>query len=84
MDQVHIRDAETVALLRTLARQTGRSMKDVMRDALHDYAARAAGPPADPDRVARSLALLRKDQEDVLPGAGSIDALLYGSDGLPR
>lgn len=85
-DQLHIRDAETVALVRELARQTGRSMAGVVREAVHAYA-----PPPRSRAEGHGAALrraLEQDQAGVTGTAGDGPAFelddLYGKDGLPR
>jgi hypothetical protein len=44
-DQVHIRNAEAAQLARTLARQTGKTISEVVLDALRQYRA-AQGQPS--------------------------------------
>lgn len=80
-DQIHIRDGETVRLLRAMARQTGRSVTDIVREAARAYVPRPSSGPAPVD----PRGLLASDRARLLPGAmesGPED--LYGPDGLPR
>lgn len=60
-DQVHIRNAEAAQLARSLARQTGRTISDVVLEALRQY--RPAGArAAQRGRLKRWLQLLEKDR----------------------
>ncbi|HEY1299835.1 MAG TPA: type II toxin-antitoxin system VapB family antitoxin, partial [Stellaceae bacterium] len=61
-NQVHIRNAEAAQLARALARQTGRTISEVVLDALRQYrpGRRAAAPR---QRVEAWRELLRKDRE---------------------
>jgi hypothetical protein len=61
-DQVHIRNAEAAELARTLARQTGKTITEVVLDALRRYQPPREESPADRKRrVARLQRLLEKD-----------------------
>jgi len=62
-DQVHIRNAEAAHLARTLARQTGRTMNEVVLEALRQYRPKR-GAEAPSERLARWHELLRQDQAD--------------------
>ena len=84
-DQIHIRDAETVALVRALARQTGRTMAGVVREAVEAYV-----PPSGAPREGRNETLARalaRDRAALMDG-GAIRAFeiedLYDEGGLPR
>jgi hypothetical protein len=69
-DQVHIRNAEAADLARTLARQTGKTISDVVLDALRQY--RLAGgrgrtrrPRSAIDRTVKQWRkLLRNDRRE--------------------
>jgi hypothetical protein len=60
-DQVHIRNAGAARLARALARQTGKTISEVVLDALRQYRA-AQGQPSPPGRIKRWRRLLRRDQ----------------------
>ena len=84
-DQLHIRDAETVALVRALARQTGRTMAGVVREAVEAYAPQPGAPREGRDEaLARALARDRA----ALTNGGATRAFeiadLYDEGGLPR
>lgn len=85
-DQIHIRDAETVELVRELARQTGRSMACVVREAVRAYAPPAAPRTEDRGEVlARALAHDRASLTDVKASGQTFELDdLYAEDGLPR
>jgi hypothetical protein len=80
-DQLHIRDAETVARVRGLARASGLSMREVVRLAVTrlDAGALVTPPAAVPDLGA--LAAL--DRARLKPGATGLDALYDSKTGLP-
>ena len=61
-DQVHIRNAEAAQLARALARESGRTISDVVLDALRQYriVRRKRAPQKE---VARWRALLRADRK---------------------
>lgn len=61
-DQVHIRNVEAAHLARTLARQTGKTINDVVLDALRQYRPGRPGTVT-PERAARWRRLLREDRE---------------------
>jgi hypothetical protein len=83
-DQVHIRNAEAAHLARALARQTGRTISDVVLEALRQYRP-ARSSAARRGRVEQWLRLLEKDRaqgrrEPETP----IEALYDDATGLPR
>jgi hypothetical protein len=78
-DQIHIRDAETAQLLREAARQTGRSMTEVLREAVRGYVPRRSPPPTPVD-IQR---LLAEDRAQLVDDSWTIEDL-YDEDGLPR
>lgn len=80
-DQLHIRDAETVARVRGLARASGLSMRDVVRLAVTrlDPASLAPSPAAGPDLAALAAA----DRALLKPGATGLDALYDITTGMP-
>lgn len=81
-DQVHIRNAEAAQLARALARQTGRTMGDVVLDALRQYRPRPV-PPEDGNRVARWRRLLRRDRARLTRAEVPIEAFYDEDSGLP-
>lgn len=90
-DQIHIRDAETVALVRALARQTGRTMAGVVREAVQAYAPPPLGtsPEGRGEALARALARDRAALAGIGDGHATAGAVfeiedLYDEGGLPR
>jgi hypothetical protein len=83
-DQVHIRNAEAAHLARTLARQTGRTISDVVLEALRQY--RPHSPRAVPQKqVALWRRLLHEDRaRGVARPETPIEALYDDATGLPR
>jgi len=81
-DQVHIRNAEAAQLARSLARQTGKTLSEVVLEALRQYrpAARSGGP----ERIERWRRLLRQDRKGLTQPETSIEALYDEATGLPR
>jgi hypothetical protein len=61
-DQVHIRNAEAANLARALARQTGKTISEVVLEALRQYRPARGGAEAR-KRAEHWLRLLRKDRE---------------------
>jgi hypothetical protein len=61
-DQVHIRNAEAAHLARTLAQQTGRTMSEVVLDALRQYRPSRRGRIPD-GLVKHWRRLLRQDKK---------------------
>jgi hypothetical protein len=61
-DQVHIRNAEAAQLARALARQTGKTISEIVLDALRQYrpSCRATAPQ---ERMEAWRRLLREDRE---------------------
>ena len=83
-DQVHIRNAEAAQLARTLARQTGRTMNEVVLDALRQFRP-GRRAPASGRRIARWQELLRQDRKSRAPGREiTLESLYDGKTGLPR
>jgi hypothetical protein len=80
-DQVHIRNPEAAHLARTLARQTGRTISEVVLEALRQYrpAPRASAPRK---RVERWRRLLEKDRDRLVPET-PLEALYDEATGLP-
>jgi len=61
-DQVHIRNAEAAHLARALARQTGKTISDVVLDALRQYHPRQRRSSNARKKVERWKKLLRQDR----------------------
>jgi hypothetical protein len=82
-DQVHIRNAEAAHLARTLARQTGRTISEVVLDALRQYRPRRRVPAAR-RRLAHWRRLLREDRERGMAKPEiAVEALYDAVTGLP-
>lgn len=80
---IHIRNAEAAQLARTLARQTGRTIGEVVLDALRHYRPDRPGK-APPKEVEVWRRLLRGDREGGLAEAEMpIEALYDEGTGLP-
>jgi hypothetical protein len=82
-DQVHIRNAEAAQLARTLARQTGKTMSEIVLDALRQY--RPGRPGWAPRKEVEAWRrLLREDRERGLtPAEVPVEALYDETTGLP-
>ena len=83
-DQVHIRNSEAAQLARTLARQTGKAISEVVLDALRQYRpSRRAG--AARRRVERWRRLLREDRKRCMAQPEiTIESLYDEATGLPK
>ncbi len=82
-DQVHIRNAEAARLARTLARQTGTTISQVVLDALRQYRPRRRQPTPQ-TQVERWRRLLREDREQgMLRPETPIETLYDDATGLP-
>ena len=62
-DQVHIRNAEAAALARSLARPTGRTLNEIVLDALRQYRPGGRGRKAPRKEVETWRRLLREDRK---------------------
>ena len=82
-DQVHIRNAEAAQLARALARQTGKTITEVVLDALRQYRG-AQDPPSPPGRIKQWRLLLRGDQARLIRPEVPIEALYNQDTGLPE
>lgn len=82
-DQVHIRNAEAAHLARTLARQTGKTISDVVLEALRQY--RPDRPrQASRKRLVRWRRLLREDRaRGMMQPQTPLEALYDEVTGLP-
>jgi hypothetical protein len=82
-DQVHIRNIEAAQLARTLARQTGKTINDVVLEALRQYHPRRP-IDGDPERVADWRRILQEDREAGLAKPETpIEAFYNPTNGLP-
>jgi len=83
-DQVHIRNAEAAHLARILARQTGKTISEIILDALRQYRP-VPSQAARRRQLAQWLRLLQKDREQgrVEPET-PIEALYDDATGLPK
>jgi len=82
-DQVHIRNAEAAHLARTLARQTGKTISDVVLDALRQYRPRGRRP-VPPGRIKYWRKLLREDRRRGMAQPEiPVEALYDETTGLP-
>jgi hypothetical protein len=83
-DQVHIRNAEAAHLARTLARQTGKTISEIVLDALRQYRP-ARQAPARRGRLARWRRLLREDLErGVVKPEIPVESFYDEATGLPE
>jgi hypothetical protein len=82
-DQVHIRNAEAAQLARTLARQTGKTMSEVVLDALRQYRP-GTGRPTSSKRAARWRRLLEEGRRGLREPEIPIEDLYDPETGLPR
>lgn len=82
-DQVHIRNAEAAQLARALARQTGKTIKDVVLDALRQYRPRRSAP-ARGKQVELWRQYLRQDRRGMARKETPIEALYDDDSGLPE
>jgi hypothetical protein len=82
-DQVHIRNAEAAQLARALARQTGKTMSQVVLEALRQYRPRRR-QPVPPKGVQLWRRLLREDRKrGLIKPEMPIEALYDKGTGLP-
>ena len=83
-DQVHIRNAEAAQLARTLARQAGKTLNEVVLEALRQYRPHRRDP-APQKRLTLWRRLLREDRKRGLARPETpIEALYDEATGLPR
>lgn len=82
-DQVHIRNAEAAQLARALARQTGKTISEVVLDALRRYRV-AEKPPGAEGRVEEWRRLLRRDRARLTAADVPIEAFYNRDTGLPE
>jgi hypothetical protein len=83
-DQVHIRNAEAVQLARALARETGKTISEVVLEALRHYRPRRRGR-APQKQVELWRRLLREDRDRGMARPEvPLEALYDAASGLPR
>jgi hypothetical protein len=83
-DQIHIRNAEAAQLARLMARQSGKTISEVVLDALRRYRSGGADPPP-PERIATWRRRLRSDRQlGVTQPETSVEALYDEATGLPQ
>jgi hypothetical protein len=82
-DQVHIRNAEAAQLARALAREHGKTIGDVVLDALRQY--RSVRRRRVPQKeIERWRELLRADRKGRPRSETPVEALYDDATGLPR
>jgi hypothetical protein len=81
-DQVHISNAEAAHLARTLARQTGKTISEVVLDALRQY--RPQPHARDGNRVELWRQLLRGDRARLTRPEVPIESFYNEETGLPE
>jgi hypothetical protein len=81
-DQIHIRNAEAAQLARALARQTGKTIGEVVLDALRQYRPHHPGEPST-NEMETWQRLLRKDREGLAEVETPIESLYDEHTGLP-
>jgi hypothetical protein len=82
-DQVHIRNAEAAQLARALARQSGKTIAEVVLEALRQYRPPRPGR-ASQKQIARWQRLLREDRKHLRRPEIPIEALYDEQTGLPK
>ncbi len=83
-DQIHIRNAEAAQLARLMARQSGKTISEVVLDALRQYRSGGMGSPP-PKRIATWRRLLRSDRQRGLARYQTpVEALYDETTGLPQ
>ena len=81
-DQVHIRNAEAAQLARTFARQTGKTIGEVVLDALRQYRPRRPRKPSAKELESWQR-LLREDRKGLAEVETPIESLYDDHTGLP-
>ncbi len=82
-DQVHIRNAEAAQLARMLARQTGKTMSEVVLEALRQYRPQRR-KHAPRKKIEAWLRLLREDRKGLARPETPVEALYDEATGLPK
>ena len=81
-NQVNIRNAEAAQLVRTLARQTGKTVTEVMLDALRQYRP-TSKRASERNLLERSRRLSREDRKSLAREETPIEAIYDDATGLP-
>jgi hypothetical protein len=81
-DQVHIRNAEAAQLARTLARETGKTISEVVLDALRQYRSRHRAPVPS-EQAERWGELLDQDRKGLVEPETPIESVYDPDTGLP-
>jgi hypothetical protein len=82
-DEIHIRNAEAAQLARDLARQSGKTIGEVILEALRQY--RPRRPSQVPRKqIAKWQRLLREDRKHLRRQEISIEGLYDEETGLPK
>jgi hypothetical protein len=82
-DQVHIRNAEAAQLARALARQTGKTITEIVLDALRKYRPRPHALERG-NRIELWHQLLRRDRAHLTPHEVPIESFYNTDTGLPE
>jgi hypothetical protein len=82
-DQVHIRNAEAAQLARALARQTGKTISEIVLDALRQYRPRPHALERG-NRVELWRRLLRRDRARLTRPEVPIESFYNEDTGLPQ
>jgi hypothetical protein len=80
-DRLYIRNAEAARLARALARQTGKTLGEVVLEALRQY--RPGVRPGGRDRIERWHRLLQEDRKGLMRPEIPVEALYVEATGLP-
>jgi hypothetical protein len=82
-DQIHIRNAEAAQLARLMARQSGKTISEVVLDALRQYRTRSRDV-MQPEQIATWRRLLRSDRRGLARPETPVEALYDEATGLPQ
>ena len=82
-DQVHIRNAEAAQLARALARQTGKTISEIVLDALRQYRPRSHSVEHG-NRIELWHQLLRRDRAHLTQTEVPIESFYDKDTGLPK
>jgi hypothetical protein len=82
-DQVHIRNAEAAHLARTLARQTRKTITEIVLEALRQYRPNHRGPDSQ-EQLESWHQLLRDDRRRRTKAETPVETLYDDATGLPK
>jgi hypothetical protein len=82
-DQVYIRNAEAAQLAHALARETGKTITEIVLDALRQYRSAQSQPPP-LGRIKKWRRLLRRDRGRLIQSEVPIEAFYNQNTGLPE